>query len=247
MNKILAVGLGAVAVVAVLLIGSQLFDSTNTGGGPTPTPEPSATAEPTATQLTGLPVGPFVWSDPAVETAPFDGGPLITVNIPAPGWTADEVLSKGGDLNNMPDASMLVMPSRADVYVYGDPCRYESTKPDTPATTVDEIVAALAAQPSRNASAPADVTVDGYAGTFITLQVPADASPEDCEGGEYASFDIDGGEEPDRYHQGPGQLDDLWILDVDGTIVIIDAMYRPDSPADFVDEMRSIAESATFD
>ncbi len=49
-----------------------------------------------------------------------------------------------------------------------------------------------------------------------------------------------------RYHQGPGQIDALWIVDVDGAFLVIDAMYRLDTPADLVEEMRSIAESTTF-
>ena len=73
-----------------------------------------------------------------------------------------------------------------------------------------------------------------------------DANPDGCEGGEFATFGLsrDGF---DRYQQGPNQLDDLWIIDVDGSIVIVDAMYRPDTPAELVDEMRSIVESATFE
>ena len=50
-----------------------------------------------------------------------------------------------------------------------------------------------------------------------------------------------------RYHQGPGQIDELWIIDVDGAVVILDAMYRPDTSAELIAEMRSIAESATFE
>jgi hypothetical protein len=38
----------------------------------------------------------------------------------------------------------------------------------------------------------------------------------------------------------------MWILDVDGSVVVIDALYRPDSRAEFVEEMRSIAQSASF-
>ena len=60
----------------------------------------------------------------------------------------------------------------------------KSTMPDTPATTVDEFVAALAAQASRDASAPVDVTVGGYAGKTITLHVPDDAAFDDCDEGD---------------------------------------------------------------
>ena len=51
---------------------------------------------------------------------------------------------------------------------------------------------------------------------------------------------------PSRTHQGPGQIDELWILNVNGAVTIIDVMYRPDTPAALIDEMRAIAESADF-
>jgi hypothetical protein len=67
-----------------------------------------------------------------------------------------------------------------------------------------------------------------------------------CEDGKFASYGTP--EDPlSRYHQGPGQIDELWILDVGGATVIIDAMYRADTPADVVEEMRTIARSATFE
>ena len=66
-----------------------------------------------------------------------------------------------------------------------------------------------------------------------------------CEEGEFVSYGYE--EDPlGRFHQGPGQVDELWILDVSGTIVILDAMYRPDTPAKPVEELRAITESTTF-
>jgi hypothetical protein len=49
MNKFLAIGLGAAAVVVAVLIGYQVFGSTGgggVGGGPIATPEPTASPEP---------------------------------------------------------------------------------------------------------------------------------------------------------------------------------------------------------
>jgi hypothetical protein len=260
MNKFLAVGLGTAAVVAVLIVGAQLLGSPNagTGGDPTATAEPSAapTLDPTPSPTPAglLPEGPLLWSDPALEKPPTDGAPPVTVTIPASGWTflpetgeTGAPLIKGDDVNNLPEAAMLVVPTQAGIYVYGDPCQYESTTPDTPVTTVDEVTTALAGQASRDASDPVDVTVGGFAGTSIILHVPDDAVFADCEGGEFAMFRVDGETGPGRYSQGPGQVDELWILDVEGAIVIIDAMYRPDTPTGLIEEMRSIAESATFE
>jgi hypothetical protein len=102
-----------------------------------------------------------------------------------------------------------------------------------------------------------DVTVGGYPGKEVTLHVPDDLAYTeageftDCFRGEYASYtygDHDAiGTVPTRWHQGPGQIDTLWIIEVDDAIVIIDAMYRADTPADRIEEMRSIAESAAFE
>jgi hypothetical protein len=256
MNKIVGFGLAAAAVVAVLLIGSQLIGSPAGGLGagpvPTATPEPSPTpepsvAEPTSTPEAGLPQGPYEFDWEGYS----DRAPRITVSIPAPGWNTIEafgVIQKGEEVDTLPEAAIISFPEPAGTafYVYGDPCQWESTRPDTPATTVDEIVAALQAQASRDASEPVALTVGGYAGQAITLHVPDDASFVDCEGGVFASFGTES-DELARTHQGPGQIDELWILDVDGAIVIIDAMYRPDTPVALIGEMRSIAESATFE
>lgn len=255
MNKIVTFGLGVAAVVVVgLLLGSQLLGSpTNVGGPggqPTPTQEPTGTpepsvAQPTSTPEAGLPDGPIqlVWEGLS------DSAPRITVTISASGWTEDGgILLAGDEVNNLPEAAIISFsePPGTGFYVYGDPCRWPSTTPETPTTTVDEIAAALAAQASRDASEPVDVTVGGYAGKLITLHVPDDADVDACDAGEFATFGTET-EDIARYQQGPGQIDDLWIIDVDGAIVILDAMYRPDSRTDIVDEMRSIVESATFE
>ena len=147
----------------------------------------------------------------------------------------------------MPEAVVLpgALPPGSGFSVPGDPCQWESTLPETPATTVDEIVAALAAQASRAASEPLDVTVDGYAGKMITLHVPDDADFADCEGGEFVSYANEAGERL-QWHQGPGQIDDFWFVDVEGSLVEIRAIYRPDTPAELVEEMRTLIESATF-
>jgi hypothetical protein len=254
MNKFLAIGLAAAAVFVALLVGYQVFDSPNASvGGPGADSTPTATAEPTLeptpspTPEAGLPQGAFAVDDPLAP----DDAPSITVTLPSAGWTyAPEfaALGKGVDVANLPEATILLWAKAPGTgfYVPGDPCRATSTRPDTPATTVEDFVAALAAQRSRDASEPMDVTIGGHAGKSITLHVPDDAAFDDCEEGEFVSYGTD--EEPlDRIHQGGGQIDQFWILDVDGSIVVLDAMYRPDTSSGLVGELRAIAESATFE
>ena len=252
MNKIVTFGLAAAAVAVALFIGAQLFGSPGGGFGgpadePTPTPEPTATLEPTTEPTSAadgtIPVGAFT-------AARVDAGdPAITVSIPASGWTDGEIaIHKGDDADNVPEAAMLFWswPAGTEFFVPSDPCQAESTSPESPATSADDIVARLADQASRDASEPVDVTIGGYHGRSIILHVPDDATPDECELDEFVMFGT-----PDdplaRYHQGPGQIDEVWFLDVEGRVVMIDAMYRSDTPAELVEEMRTIAESATFE
>jgi hypothetical protein len=262
MNKSLAIGLCAAAVVVAVLVGAQIFSSPNggVGAGPTPTATAEPTPEPTPSPSAeaALEQGPFLVFDPATQTAPFDDGPPITVTIPASGWTSlpqFSALTKG-DQADPPEgagAGLLTGDTGADgLYVYGDPCHWESTTPDTAATTVDEIVEALGAQASRDATEPVDVPVGGYAGKSITLHVPNDGSHRatafaDCDQSTFATYGVAGLEGPARYQHGPGQVDEFWILDVDGAIVILDAMYGPATPDELIVEVRSLAESATFE
>ncbi len=262
-NKFVPIGLGTAAVVVVLVVGAQLLGSPAPGGvGAAPPPEPSAAPSPTAepsvaapssTADAGLAKGPFTIVDEGAKDSPV----RQTVTIPAPGWISRPAfggLLKGEDADP-PEAVLLAWswPAGTPFYVYGDPCQWKSTTPDTPATTVDEIVTALAAQASRAASTPVEVTVGGHPGKMLTLHVPNDAPTRDeafagCDQKQFGSYEAgDSGREPTRTHQGPGQVDEFWILDVDGAIVIIDAMYRPNTPAELVDELRAIAESATFE
>jgi hypothetical protein len=241
MNKFVAIGLAAAAVVVVLLIGSNLLGSASPAPGGQPTAsvapsEPERSVEPPS--AAGLPEGPHVLLEGPVQ---------IDVTIPVPGWfgeTGGGILVKDGNADPPDGAGMIVF--EGPLYVYGNPCQWSTTTPDTPATTVDEIVAALAAQASRDATAPVDVTVGGFAGKSITLHVPDDAVFDDCDQNFFGSFGVEGEAGPERYHQGPGQIDELWILDVNGVPVIIDTGYYAGTPTADVEELRAIVESATF-
>ncbi|MBA3778194.1 MAG: hypothetical protein H0X16_02600 [Chloroflexi bacterium] len=267
MNKLVPIGLGAAAVVVALVIGAQLLGTPNggTGSGASPSPEPTATPEPSvagsatpepSAPAAGLELGPFV----ATGT---DDPVQITVNIASSGWVplpAFDALHKNDDGLDSPEyvgAALLAWawPAGTGFNVYGDPCQWSTTVPETPATTPDEIAAAFAAQAASDATAPVDVTVGGFAGKAVTLHVPMaydvpNATREekfaDCDNDVFAFYGVEGESGEVRNAQGAGQVDELWILDVDGSIVILDATYSPATPNELVEELRTLAESATF-
>ena len=266
MNKIVGFGLAAAAVLVAVLIGSQLLGSprTNTGGPGdelTPTAEPSVPGPtPESTPIwTGIEEGPYVITN--TEDSPVQ----VTVDVTTPGWSSLpglDAITKNDDGLDAPQtvgAALLAWawPAGTEFNVYGDPCQWSSTLPETPATTPDEIAAAFVAQAQTDADAlpVADVTIGGYAGKAVTLQVPLTyevpgATREEefaaCDDSQYVFYGT-GEEAVARNAQGPGEIDELWIVDVDGSIVILHAAYSPETPDELVVELRALAESATFE
>jgi hypothetical protein len=266
-----------IAIIAInLLPGSPTpggDPSVSPSVEPSEAPPSSAPSEAAASVPAdiALPEGPFTWFEPPALPDPHNDGPGITVTIPASGWVCPQgvfaacIIAKGDTIEtildqtsmmesdpplNVPlESALIARSTTAGIHVFDDPCQWEYPLPgEPPATTAAAIAAALAAQPGRDASVPEDVTVGGYPGKVVTLHVPDDAVFADCFRGVYASYTLEGfGDVPARWHQGPGQIDTFWIAEVDDAIVIIDAMYRADTPAERIEEMRSIAESATFE
>lgn len=263
-NTIIKFGLAAGVVAVVVLIGINSLGGTSSVGGPgvepIPTPEasiaqPTATPEPSSTRDGSLPEGAFVVTDGELD----DGlrNVPITVNIPAPGWYGRP---GNGILGNIPEEqdfgpedAWMIGPYVGDIYVPADPCQWLTTMPDTPATTVDEVVAALQGQASREASEPVDITVDGHAGKSITLRVPDDADFRECDlnpqsrDAELCTLTQDDPAVCHRYHQFPGQIDELWIVDVNGQVAVIDATWSDATPAQALAELRAILDSITFE
>ena len=252
MNTALKFGLAAVVVAIALLLVIGYCGARNIGGpeidDATSRPEPTLTASPSPSAATGgLPEGS------TYQLANTEPVGAMNVTIPAPGWTGDlqgGILIKNNSDADPPDgAGMIVFPDDVDWLVPADPCGWQSTLPETPATTVDQLVAAFGAQESREASEPTAVTVGGYDGFTMTLRVPDDASFGSCDMGTFCSIAREsvareGGCQ--RYHQGPGQIDKLWIVDVDGTPLIIDAAWYDETPPEHVAEIEAIVASTTF-
>lgn len=106
-------------------------------------------------------------------------------------------------------------------------------------------MAALAAQPMRNATIPVDRPAgsysrpDAFAGMAVQLTVPDDLDIAECDDGTFYSWS-------GRYHQGPGQHDLVWAIDVEGEQLIIDAGSFPaTSDADRA-EMAAVLDSITI-
>jgi hypothetical protein len=125
-----------------------------------------------------------------------------------------------------------------------------------PGPTVDDLVAALEAQRLRNATTPTDITLAGYQGQYLEVSVPArmvvtgDADFTGCDvqpGGhrDFVSWWSDGNL-AESYEAVPGQVDRLWILDVNGQRLVVDASYSPNTTRTEREELDQIVRSIRF-
>jgi hypothetical protein len=228
MNNALRIAVVAAAAVVVAFIGIRfLLPGDNLGGpGPSATPIPTATPEPSPT--------------PDLTTYSIDipelPGAKVTLTMP-PGWA-------GAGWNVAKNDVFLGLWPVTNVYT--DPCQWSGSLPDPPVgPTVEDLATALANQPTRNAT-ETDVTLDGYSGKLVRMSVPADINFADCDNGQFGSWVEAGSDNPSRYAQGPGQLEDVYILDVGGVRVVIADNYFPTSAAADLADLQEILASLTI-
>ena len=134
-------------------------------------------------------------------------------------------------------------------------CRVHSWADPPVGPSVDDLATALAdLAPFRVTSPPKDVTIYGYSGKHVELTVPDlpvegegdDRRFTECVDGNLKSWVAAIDTEPgDAYYgyTGPGYTEEFWILDVEGTRLVIVAERSPGSPRKDLAEQRAILES----
>ena len=135
-------------------------------------------------------------------------------------------------------------------------CRDHSWADPPVGPSVDDLAAELAdLAPFRVTSPPRDVTAFGYRGKHLELTVPdlpVEGEGDDrrftgCEEGTLKSWVafVDAAEEGDAFYgyTGPGYREELWILDVEGTRLMIQAGRSRGSPSEDLAERRAILDS----
>lgn len=217
---------------------------------------PSAASSPTARPSDGPPT-----LRAGVEREPLDAGtyafdlglrsagkfPSVLVTLPE-GWANDD----GWIVAPIEPAGYITGLLLWDVVdVYAHPCQWQVPRVH-PEPTVDDLVAALVEQPLRDATEPVDVTLDGYHGKRLEWSVPDDADFTACDvrdpGGEptFESWTATGWSS-DRYQQGRGQVDRLWIMDVGDARLVIDAQFMPEATEEQIAELMEVVASLRFE
>ena len=244
MNKFVAIGLGAAAVIVALFIGSQLLGQPNVIGPPAETPSPNASSGPSAS-----PSGPKDFTAHEGEGAELVPGQYlittappvrVTITVPDEPFGSQPSAWYKAMFNWGPwHQSNLAWLGMVDVMnLYSDPCSQpQSDLRDPPVgPTVDDLAAALATIPGVSTSTPVDAALDGYAGLLMELTGTASCAPNSAL---WTTTDPEFSlPVPD-----PGDRTRVWILEVEGNRLVIfateDANFTdPESLQSLVDSIQ---------
>ncbi|WP_456845270.1 hypothetical protein [Cellulomonas sp. P5_C6] len=230
--RVATAAVGAVAALAVVaVVVGQLVPK----AAPTPAAlSPSAVVPlPSGDGVALLEPGRYVFP---VLDAPLSSPVLPVVSVPAGFAATNDAggVTVGGDARA--DGRMLRIWEIDSVYSHPcDPSRRAVTVGPAAADLAD----ALAAQPMRAGTEPVPVTIGGYDGFYVELSVPDDVDIAACPGGKFFSW-------PGRWQQAPGQVDMLWIVDVEGQRVVFDAWALPGASPQERTELEHMVTTATF-
>ena len=262
MNSTLRIALGAAAVIAVVLAGVALMPRSDSsvggpGGAPSASPSPTPTPSPTATAASS----PAVVELPGYSAllAPGDyfaampgGSPKITFTLPERWISRYSIAFKDRGGTGEIAFGLWVVDN-----VYTDPCRWTGALIDPPVgPTGDDLATALTTQKRRNASPPTDVTLGGYPAKRIELSIPANLDKATCDKGVIRTW-VSPGEDPTAIEniEDPdalptelvaprsGQLNVVYIVDIDGARAVIDTWHMPGTSAADLAELDAILAS----
>ena len=232
----------AAVVVAAVLIGVMVI---NGDGGvgigsstPSPSPSPSRTVAPSPTPVASgsLPQSGSVIQGSYTIADPF---PIqLSLQI-GPGWS---MWSSGVDASGValykaspdPPTGLAIGFLIVD-NVYANPCDLSAGAMDPPVGPAPmDLAQALIAQTGTESTDPVPVEVDGYSGVYLDYRNTGE--------GECGNMTRWGSRDALV-----GERDQVWILDVDGTRLVIDAASFEGTSEDDVAEMRTMVESLTIE
>jgi hypothetical protein len=202
-----------VGAIALAVAGISLFSGGGVGGppGPTPTPSPTPMVMREGGELAPLEPGTHVTEDFLTR---------VTFTVPA-GWegrVGGPYVVDLGRARGPRALGFLIF----DI-VYADPCDYsKGPMAPPPGPTVDDLADALASLPGVSATAPTDITVDGYRGKQVTLTAPP-STLIGCVLSPDGNMRIWASPLGATYGMDPGDRNAVRILDVDGQRLVIDA------------------------
>ncbi len=136
-----------------------------------------------------------------------------------------------------------------------DACSEQRARDPAVGPSVEDLAAALTALPPFEvASPPVDVTMYGYSGKHLQLRVPEDmpyasayGTFEGCFEGRLRTWIAPELSFAFYGYTAPGDTEDFWILDVDGTRLVIAALTSAKASEALIAERQSVLDSIALE
>ena len=229
------------AFAIVLVMGAC---SSRSDGADVPAPTEATRAPAVQDMWTAAePLGPIEPGSYFIDADLDPSTPLrVLYDIPAEGWVSWIGAGKFGPNDGHVAVSITTV---VNLVTHGCKDHLAADPPVGP--SVDELATALSElAPFEVTTAPEDVTIYGYTGKYLELTVP-DMSFERCDAGDLRSWiaPMDTAERGDAFYgyTGPGYTEAIWILDVEGTRLMIAAERSPGSPSEDLAEQADVLAS----
>ena len=260
-NRLAILGVAAAAIVLAVVVGLQFLPDAGGVGGPppaTPTPAPTPTPSPTPPPTPApTPVeDPSGRLEPGTYVAhPFgepNRGMSFTFDVPSNSWEAHSDPGNMIGIVKVPTIDGVGLGFLLVDSLNGDPCKWDGSLDNVAVgATVDDLVAALTISDDYEVSEPQNVTLGEHSGKKVVITMPAtlqdrtvsDGPQPGCHSGAYRIWNAEGW---DIYAQGPQHHWETWVVDVQGTTVVMMMTYFDDTDAGRVGELRTIAESVVI-
>jgi len=242
MSTSLRIALAGAAAVIVVAGGAYLFTGRN-AGAPVATPTPTPTTAPAPTATPDAYADQIPSRDIALEPGSYSyyesfGGQELRVILTVPaGWTSheswyvyrDPILSGGGGVAVAPWLNRVNS-------VFPDPCSAASVASGVATgSTAAELAGAFTATSMHDGVDPIDITVSGYAGKEVHISTDPAMDVATCVGENISPWW--------GRHVVAGTEQTLWILDVEGSRLVIDASAEPGADATQRAELQQVLES----
>jgi hypothetical protein len=244
MNMYAKLAIAAAAVVVVAVVGISVLPNDGGGGfGAPASPTPSLTT----------PATPPASAFPASGRVEVGRHRMVRAGVPlsiefaTDGWQSSKGYNVIKGTSTEPDSIDVIFWDLTPDNVYADPCAH--TPLDPPATrTRAGLAAAIESIPGIDVlSGPTEVTVGGHPATRITTSVPATAPCGAAMGDFRLWYDEGMGTGGGRWPSVLGSTMRTWIIDVDGTLVWIDAETFEGAAPEIEQEVQALIESIEFE
>ena len=252
MNRLTTIAAGALALVVLAVVAYQFLPTSSVGppaAPPTTAPTPTATANPTPKpsptpiQAAFPPEGPLAAGPHA---AVLDGVPL-SFSVSASGWRSLGVSELARGEYPQPDYIGIDFWPSAPENIYSDPCAHTPLSPPPSASAAGLAAAAATTPVAELVSGPSSIEVGGRPAQHLVLTIGEDIGCEPHDAWLWYDESTGGATGGWRWAEGLGATYRIWIIDVDGTLVWIDAYTFKNADAGLAQDIQAIIDSIEFE